>query len=99
MEKTGENGRDLLLGLLYPVTEADMTPLQRAVLEEAAAVQEEYLRSAGSGAGSAAAFGGGRIVSEKIGDVSVVYSGDGEGGIAPAARAKLMAAGLLSRWI
>ena len=86
-------GEAALLALLWPKTEADMTPAQLTAFYEAAAEQEEY-----------AARHGKRVASEAVGDVKVTYAGGGEyavGGeaVSPKAASMLLAAGLLTRWI
>lgn len=58
---TKDNAKELLLTLIYPRCEDDLTDEEKAVLDEAAACQAEY------GVGES-------VVGEKVGDVSVTYS-------------------------
>jgi len=87
-------GESAILALLWPKTEADMTPVQRAAFYEAAAEQEAYAASRAR-----------RVSSEAVGDVKVTYEDGGDGTrvggeeISPKALSMLLAAGLLTRWI
>ena len=98
------SGREILLSLLFPKTERDMTPSQREEFELAVGEEEAYLASPAGR--EAMASSGGRIVSESVGDVSVTYRGGAAGSvtaagypIAPAASARLLRCGLAGRWV
>ena len=89
--------KDLLLSLIYPVTEADMTEEQTAQFELAAAEQLDYSASYS-----------GNIRSESVGDVSVSYDVPSAEKaplryygqpVSPAAVGILARCGLMRRWI
>lgn len=86
-------GEDILLSLIYPTKIEDMTEEQKAEFAAATEEQNEYGQSSG-----------GVVKSESLGDASVTYAdpkGVSFGGqlICPAALARLMKCGLLTRWI
>ena len=88
---TKDNAKELLLTLIYPRCEDDLTDEEKLILDEAAACQAEY----GSGES---------VVGEKVGDVSVTYSLPAKitlcgGSLSPAAYSKLLGAGLVSMWV
>ena len=92
-----QSAAELLLALIYPITEEDMTAEQKTEFDFAA---EEQLRYSTDHTGV--------IKSEAVGDVKISY--DVEGGakrkqiflgqpLSPAAVIKLTRAGLLRRWV
>lgn len=96
------SAENTLLALLYPKSEADMTPGQRIEFDLAVEEQAAFLASP---AGRAASSAAGRIASESVGDVSVSYRVNGAGRFAagepvsPQAEARLLRCGLLGRWV
>lgn len=98
------SGREVLLSLIYPKTEREMTPAQREEFDLAAEEEEAYLASPAGR--SAIASADGRIERESVGDVSVTYRGGASGSVtaaglpvAPAASARLLRCGLAGRWV
>lgn len=95
-EITENRGRDILLSLIYPTVESDMSYEQLAAFGEAAEVQLEFMAKNGSD--------GRAVKSESVGDVSVTYA-DNSGvtvcgeRISSEALAKLRVCGLLGCWI
>lgn len=96
-ENTDNRGRDILLSLIYPTLESDMSGDQLAAFGEAAEIQLEFMEKNG--------VSGGRVLkSESVGDVSVTYA-DNSGvtvcgeRISSEALAKLRVCGLLDCWI
>ena len=83
----------VLLSLIYPMGEEEMTAEQKRAMGLAAEIQMKYEEN------------GGYVKSRSVGDVSVTYgerfSGVSVGGtqIAPGALAVLNHAGLLCRWV
>ena len=86
--------RAVLLSLIYPMREEEMTAEQKRALSLAAEIQMKYDDEASSG-----------VKSRSVGDVSITYrdqnSGVTVGGtqIAPGALSVLKYAGLLCRWV
>lgn len=85
--------RAVLLSLIHPVREEEMTAEQKRALSLAAEIQMKYDETGGS------------VKSRSVGDVSITY-GDNSGGvtvggiqIAPGALAVLKHTGLLCRWV
>ena len=86
-------GEEILLSLIYPTKTEDMSEEQRTEFAAAVAEQNAYGTSYG-----------GAVKRESLGDASVTYdspAGVSFGGqqICPAALARLMKCGLLTRWI
>lgn len=96
-ENTDNRGRNILLSLIYPMSEDDMSEDQLAAFCEAAAVQLEFMDKNGT-------TGGRTVKTESVGDVSVTYA-DNSGvtvcgeRICSEALAKLRICGLLDCWI
>ena len=61
-----KRGREILLSLIYPMREENMTETQREGFERAADVQEEYMQK----------YGTRNIRSETLGDARVTYADD-----------------------
>lgn len=86
-------GEEILLSLIYPMKTEDMSEEQRAEFAAAVAEQNDYGVSSG-----------GTVKRESLGDASVTYASPtgisfcGQQ-ICPAALARLMKCGLLTRWI
>ena len=83
----------ILLSLIYPMGEEEMTAEQKRAMGLAAEIQMKYDETGGS------------VKSRSVGDVSITY-GDNSGGvtvggiqIAPGALAVLNHGGLLCRWV
>lgn len=86
--------RNLLLSLIYPITEEDMSADQSVQFALAADEQAEYSRSFSP------------IKSESVGDVSVTYESLERSPlmyygnpVSPAAIGRLVRAGLMRRWV
>ncbi len=86
--------RNLLLSLIYPITEGDMSAEQSVQFALAADEQAEYSRSFS------------QVKSESVGDVSVTYETSSRSPltyygdpVSPAAISRLVRAGLMSRWV
>lgn len=86
--------RNLLLSLIYPITEEDMSADQSVQFALAVDEQAEYSRSFSP------------IKSESVGDVSVTYESSAQSPlmyygnpVSPAAIARLVRSGLMRRWV
>ena len=94
MNESIRSGEEILLSLLFPVTKEDMTREQAAEFAMAAADQEAFDRSPERH----------DVLSEAVGDVRVTYRASktlssAACPIAPAAAARLLRCGLLTRWV
>ncbi len=92
---TKDEARELLMTLIYPKIESDLTDDERAALDTAAEYQVSYTKG-----GICAAD----VKSESVGEVSVTYSCPTRitlcgVTLSPAAYSKLVAAGLISLWV
>lgn len=94
-----EEGRAILLSLIFPLREEAMSDADVAVFRRALCYEAEYLFSGKVGDGS--------VKSEKVGDYSVTYREPSDkktvsvfgSEVSPAACHLLLASGLLLRWV
>lgn len=90
-----KRGEDALLALVFPETYEEMSDTQKTEFNLAAAEQLAFMDSPAR-----------EVKSESLGDVRITYSGNGGNMpyscgimICPAAYARLMRCGLLTRWV